>query len=259
VLSDEDIAKREKVDLLVKDLEVQTEKLIKDKQRECEAVATSISTMYKLALMNIPDDLKNAPWDTFIKCQDGESTAHSVTLEVESRVQQITSAIKTTRKAKKAALTNTAVRASARKRNISADVNLETPATSRNRRNLIETPQHSAPPPFTGMTPLITPKFDTSQLTKTASRMARVNEVAVSLNGSPIMPYLNPKSKAFKTARASHAQVPLSGGQTLNLPMDGFELQSDSVDDEQLRQLEELTRNLQQSVSNIKASRGKEN
>ena len=41
--------------------------------------------------------------------------------------------------------------------------------------------------------------------------------------------------------------------------MDGFELEGDSVDDEQLRQLEELTKNLQKSVANIKANRGKEN
>ena len=47
-LSTEDQAKRDKVNLLVKDLEVQTEKLIRDKQREIEAVATSITTMYKV-------------------------------------------------------------------------------------------------------------------------------------------------------------------------------------------------------------------
>ena len=58
--------------------------------------------------------------------------------------------------------------------------------------------------------------------------------------------------------KTNHAQVPLNGGQTLNLPMDGFAPLED-VDDEQLRQLELLTKNLQQSVANIKANRGKEN
>ena len=48
--TDEDLAKREKVDLLVKDLEVQTEKLIKDKEREIEGVITSINTMYKVCV-----------------------------------------------------------------------------------------------------------------------------------------------------------------------------------------------------------------
>ena len=65
--------------------------------------------------------------------------------------------------------------------------------------------------------------------------------------------------KAWTAAKTNLAQVPLMGGQTLNLPMDGFSLEADSVDDLQLKQLEELTRNLQQSVANIKASRGKEN
>ena len=40
--------------------------------------------------------------------------------------------------------------------------------------------------------------------------------------------------------------------------MDGFAPLED-VDDEQLKQLELLTKNLQQSVANIKAKRGKEN
>lgn len=260
-LSAEDQARKDKVDLLVRDLEIQTEKLIKDKEREVEAAATSITTMYKVALMSIPDHIKNAPWDSFMKTTEGQISALNVSLEVEAQVSQVTSAIKSTRKPRKAALANTAVRASARKRNMSADRNLETPASSRNhnRRNVMETPQNLNPAKTPLMTPMITPKFDTSQLTKTARRMVRENEIAVSLNGSPVMPYINPRSKAAKTARANLAQVPLAGGQTLNLPMDGFELEGDSVDDEQLRQLEELTKNLQKSVANIKANRGKEN
>jgi len=257
-LSVEDLAKREMVDLLIKDLEVQTERLIKDKQREIDAVATSITTMYKVALMQIPEHLRNAPWDSFMKSQGETNPALDVSLEVESQVQQLKSAIKSTRKPRKAALANTAVRASARKRNISADACLETPANSRNRRNVLETPQNPAQTPFTGKTPMITPKFDTSQLTRTVRRMARENEVAVSLNGSPIMPYLNPGTKAAKAVKTKHAQVPLAGGQTLNLPMDGFQLDTDSVDDEQLKQLEELTKNLQNSVANIKAKRENE-
>ena len=229
--------------------------------------------------MSIPDHIKNAPWDSFMKSTEGQISALNVSLEVEAQVSQVTSAIKSTRKPRKAALANTAVRASARKRNMSADRLAETPASSRNhnRRNVMETPQNLNPAKTPLMTPMITPKFDTSQLTKTARRMVRENEIAVSLNGSPVMPYINPRSKvrnyskvfqgrfnisclqAAKTARANLAQVPLAGGQTLNLPMDGFELEGDSVDDEQLRQLEELTKNLQKSVANIKANRGKEN
>ena len=111
------------------------------------------------------------------------------------KVQQLKSAIKSSRKPRKAALANTAVRASARKRNISADACLETPVQPRSRRNVMETPQNSAQTNFNGRTPMITPKFDTSQLTRTVSRTLRENEVAVSLNGSPVMPYLKARSK----------------------------------------------------------------
>ena len=142
--------------------------------------------------MKIPNHLKSAPWNTFIESHNSESL--NVSLEVETQVQQLKSAIKSTRKPRKAAA-NTAVRASARKRIKSADANLETPSTSRSRRNATETPFNTLQIPFTGRTPMITPKFDTSQLTKTVRRMAKENEMAVSLNGSPIMPYLNPKSK----------------------------------------------------------------
>ena len=64
--------------------------------------------------------------------------------------------------------------------------------------------------------------------------------------------------QAAKAAKTNLAQVPLAGGKTLNLPMDGFKLDTDSVDDEQLRQLEELNRNLQESIASIKAMRGSE-
>ena len=150
--------------------------------------------------MKIPNHLKNAPWNTLIESHSSESL--NVSLEVETQVQQLKSAIKSTRKQRKAAAI-TAVRASARKRIKSADANLETPATSRNRRNATETPFNTLQIPFTGRTPMITPKFDTSQLTKTVRRMAKENEMAVSLNGSPIMPYLNPKSKVRK-CKSSH-------------------------------------------------------
>ena len=48
-LSVEEQAKRDKVDLLLKDLEVQAEQLIMEKKREIEAVSTSITTMYKVS------------------------------------------------------------------------------------------------------------------------------------------------------------------------------------------------------------------
>ena len=64
--------------------------------------------------------------------------------------------------------------------------------------------------------------------------------------------------QAWKAIKNNHAQVPLGGGQILNLPMDGFAPLED-VNDEQLEQLKLLTKNLQESVANIEANRGKEN
>ena len=52
-LSAEDRAKREMVDLLKKDLALQTEQLIKDKEREIEKVSTEITTMYKVRFIEI--------------------------------------------------------------------------------------------------------------------------------------------------------------------------------------------------------------
>ena len=37
-------------------------------------------------------------------------------------------------------------------------------------------------------TPMITPKFNTSSISRTVSRVARANEVLVSLDGSPVIP-----------------------------------------------------------------------
>ena len=45
----EDQSRREKVDLLIKDMEVQGEQLIQEKKREIEALSSSITTMYKVS------------------------------------------------------------------------------------------------------------------------------------------------------------------------------------------------------------------
>lgn len=57
-LSVEEQAKRDKVDLLLKDLEVQAEQLIMEKKREIEAVSTSITTMYKVSYRMLFADLE---------------------------------------------------------------------------------------------------------------------------------------------------------------------------------------------------------
>ena len=146
--------------------------------------------------MKLPEDVKNAPWDSFLHNM-GEDSPLNVSLEVESQVQQLKSAMKSSRKGRKAAAPpSQAVRSSARKRNISADSVLETPLQPRRtNRNVMETPANTAQTPFVGRTPMITPKVDPSQLTNTARRVAREHEVFFSVNGSPVMPHLNPNSK----------------------------------------------------------------
>ena len=146
--------------------------------------------------MKLPEEVKNAPWDSFLHNM-GEESPLNVSLEVESQVQQLKSAMKSSRKGRKAAAPpSQAVRSSARKRNISADSVLETPLQPRRtNRNVMETPANTAQTPFVGRTPMITPKVDPSQLTNTARRVAREHEVFFSVNGSPVMPHLNPNSK----------------------------------------------------------------
>ena len=144
--------------------------------------------------MKLPEDMKNAPWDSLVNSPDGENPLN-VSLEVEAQVQQLKSAMKSTRKGRKAAQPGSAVRSSARKRNISADAVMETPVQSRRNRNVMETPLQTAQTPFVGRTPMITPKVDLSQLTNTAKRVAKEHEVFFSVNGSPVMPHLNPNSR----------------------------------------------------------------
>ena len=145
--------------------------------------------------MKLPEEVRNAPWEEMVKNSGGENPLNSFSLEVEAQVQQLKSAMKSTRKGRKAAQPGSAVRSSARKRNISADAVLETPVNPRRNRNVLETPLNTAQTPFVGRTPMITPKVDLSQLTNTARRVAKEHEVFFSVNGSPVMPTLNPNTK----------------------------------------------------------------
>ena len=141
--------------------------------------------------MKLPEDMKNAPWDSLVNSPDGENPLN-VSLEVEAQVQQLKSAMKSTRKGRKAAQPGSAVRSSARKRNISV---LETPVQPRRNKNVMETPLNTAQTPFVGRTPMITPKADMSKLANTAKRVARAGEVTFSVNGSPVQPNINPRTK----------------------------------------------------------------
>ena len=160
--------------------------------------------------MKLPEDVKNAPWDSLVNYTGGENPLN-VSLEVETQVQQLKSAMKSTRKGRKAAQPSSAVRSSARKRNISADAVLETPLQPRRNKNVMETPLHTAQTPFVARTPMITPKVDISQLTNTAKRVAKEHEVTFSVNGSPVMANVLPRSKVRNLSIQAFYTFPVYG------------------------------------------------
>jgi len=84
-----------------------------------------------------------------------------------------------------------------------------------------------------GKTPLKTLKFDTSKLSRTVSRVARADEVLVSLSGSPVVVPVAKKTRP--KAQENNALIPLDGGGALNIPL-GVELEQsmEHLDEEQV-------------------------
>ena len=233
-LSPEDQLKRDQCDLLLQDFDENCESIIREASRDKDAMITQILTFYKLEMMKIPTDVRNSNWSEFYKksivqeekvlnvsntvssCLDD-----SVCTKVDQQVSQLKSAMKTARKraARKENEPGTAVRASSRKRNPSADkdyetltrtssrsrtrgltdlTNLQTPANIGRRGRtaaVAETPANTVAPQFMGMTPMVTPKFDTTKLSGTVGRSARKQEVLMSLSGSPVVPYSGMRSR----------------------------------------------------------------
>ena len=109
-----------------------------------------------------------------------------------------------------------------------------------------------------GKIPLITPKFDTSKLSRTVSSVARADEVLVSLSGSPVVvpvaKKVCPVNKILYfiilsfLSQENNALIPLDGGGTLNIPL-GVELEQsmEHLDEKQVKRLEEF----QESLANI--------
>eukprot|EP00092_Neocalanus_flemingeri_P039308 GFUD01042794.1.p1 GENE.GFUD01042794.1~~GFUD01042794.1.p1 ORF type:complete len:311 (+),score=90.22 GFUD01042794.1:101-1033(+) len=274
-LTPEEQQSRDQCDLLLKDFDKHCEVTVNEARREVETVAASINTLYKLELLKIPQDVKNMKWDDYyqqalakgqnpLALSDAISNCleDSICATVDTQVSQLKSAIKTTAKKRgrkkvstenqqPATVTRTSSRSRATSRVLSDSSNLETPANSRSTRGTAKntssmaTPANNRPPPNMGKTPMITPKFDTSTLARTVSRVARSNEVLVSLSGSPVVPNLNPKSKAARAQESQAALIPLGGGETLNIPLGGTqEMDTAHLDDDQLARLEELQKSL---------------
>ena len=80
---------------------------------------------------------------------------------------------------------------------------METPTSTRktrsNKKSELKTPANTRAPPNMGKTPLITPKFDTNSLSRTVARVARKNEVLVSLSGSPVVGVTTQVSRMSRT------------------------------------------------------------
>ena len=244
-LSPEDQQKRDQCDLLLKDFDQNRQTVINESKRDMETVVHSMMTMYKLELMKIPTDVKNSNWMEYYKksinqgvdplnvsnainsCMDD-----SICTKVDDQVSQLKSAMKTAKKRGRTAKENvpsSAVRASSRKRNQSADAtivsgtlgrsssrsrtrglvdatNFETPANGRARRGqplVPETPANQVGAMGMGsgmMTPMITPKFDVNAMARTVTRKARdPNEILMSLSGSPVAPFATNRSKVRRT------------------------------------------------------------
>ena len=231
-LTEEEQLKRDQCDLLIKDLEKNMETIINEARREKDALISNAITMYKLEMMKLPTDVKNMKWDDYFnKSVDQDNNILNVSnvvdnclddtvcVKVDQQMDMLKSAMKTAKKkgrpkkendpgtvrkssrSKSADQTvggDTVTRTSSRSRTrgLTDASNLQTPAQGRSRRGMAvpETPANSGPPSYVGMTPMVTPKFDTTNLSRTVTRVARNDEVLMSLSGSPVAPS-GPRSK----------------------------------------------------------------
>lgn len=144
--------------------------------------------------------------------------------------------------------TDTVTRTSSRNRTrgLTDTTNLETPAGRGGRRGgageVVATPANTRPPHWDGgATPMITPKFDTMAISRTVRRVARGDEMLLSMSGSPVAPAVSNRTKAGKNLTENNVAVPLGGGETLNIPLgaDGA-LPGVVLDDDQARRIREL-------------------
>jgi len=278
-LTPEEQESRDQVDLFLKDYDKYTEQTIKDAWRDVDTISASINTLFKLELMKLPQEVKDMKWDDFYQqaLDRGDNplalseaiaacVEDSISCTVDTQVSQIKSAMKNKGKQrgkKKSAKAypdppSSATRSSGRSRAPPKRLLAEsaTPAntrSSRNAKNQLITPAHSKAPPNNGETPMITPKFDTTRsIARTVTRVARTDEVLVSLQGSPVV---GVTAKATKAASEQAVLVPLGKGETLCVPI-GQDTTNmiDHLDQEQVERLDEL----QKSIANMIQSRREE-
>merc|ERR1712013_355944 len=217
---------------------------IKEAWRDVETISASINTLYKLELLKLPQEVKNMKWDDFYQqsLDKGQNplalseaisacVEDSICASVDTQVSQIKSAIKSTVKKK-----------GGRKKG-NTENNAPPSATRSSSRNRGDPSKTLSDTTNMGRTPMITPKFDTTQaLSRTVSRVARKDEVLVSLSGSPVV------GVTARTAKAESEQavlVPIGKGETLCVPMgQDMDNMADHLDQEQIDRLEELQKSL---------------
>jgi len=254
-LTPEEQERRVQVDLFLEDFDKHVEMTIKEAWRDVETISASINTLYKLELLKLPQEVKDMKWDDFYKqsLDKGENPLalseaisscmdSSLCASVDTQVSNLKAAMKSTAKKrgrKKSSSENqppSATRSSSRTRASIKNSELTTPANKR-------------APPNMGKTPLITPKFDTQSLSRTVARVAKKNEVLVSLSGSPVV---GVSSRAAKAEAEQAILVPIGNGKTLSVPVgEDMSTEVDHLDEEQINKLEEL----QKSLANMLQSR----
>jgi len=265
-LTVEDQLLRDQCDLLLKDFDKEVGSVVSQSLREVKTVSECINKLYKLELMKLSQDVKKMKWDDY--CEQGVDSGRdplALAKEVEAAVEdsmaaqvdrQVSAIKSTVKKGKKKgvenqaeSMTRTSSRNRATSRALADSTNMETPSQGRRGGRgeaVTATPVNSTlPPGMGGKTPMITPKFDTRSLCRTVTRVARVDEVLVSLSGSPVAPQVGERTKAARAMKENNASIPLGGGETLNLPLgaDGAATMVD-LDNDQAARLEELHRNL---------------
>jgi len=264
-LTPEDQLKRDQVDLFLRDFNCQCDLSIKELWRDKDAAVAQINTMYKLELMKLPQEVRDMKWDDYYNQsisagEDPLALSRAITecledticSKVDAQVSQVKSALRTTSKKRTKSATSpgknsrTTTRSRKRSKLLSASSCEESSAPSQllppRSNSALRTPAYSRRPRNVGKTPLITPKFDTSKGSRTVSRVARADEVLVSLSGSPVVAAV---AKKTSKSQENNALIPLGGGETLNIPL-GVDLESSvgHLDDEQLERLGELQKSL---------------
>jgi len=268
ILSPEDQQRRDQVDLFLRDFDCQCDLSIKELWRDKDAAVAQINTMYKLELMKLPQEVRDMKWDDYYNqsISDGkdplalsktitECLEDTICSKVDTQVSQVKSALRTASKKRTRRGTSpgknsrTTTRSRKRSKILSASSCEESTSPRQllppRSNSALRTPAYSRRPPNVGKTPLITPKFDTSKRSRTVSRVARADEVLISLSGSPVVAAV---SKKIPKSQENNALIQLGGGETLNIPLGVVLAPSvEYLDDQQLERLGEL----QQSLANM--------